>query len=73
MKDKELTPQQRANKRQDEKRRNLPRIPTLVVTNAENDLLNELAAIYGGKKAAIFAGLRLLKEKGQSPDLHCES
>ncbi len=68
MSEKELTPQQRANRRQNEQRRHLPRIPTLVVTNEENELLNELAAIYGSKKAAILAGLRLLKEKGTPND-----
>jgi hypothetical protein len=70
--EKELTPQQRANRRQNEQRRNLPKIPTLIISEDEAALLSELAAIHGSKKAAILAGLRLLKEKEKSTDLHCE-
>lgn len=62
MADKELTPQQRANKRQNEARRNLPRIHSVIISESEKQLLDEMTAVYGSKKAAIIAGLKLLKE-----------
>lgn len=61
MADKDLTPQQRANKRQNEARRDLPRIPSIIISESEKQLLDELAAVYGTKKAAIIAGLKALK------------
>lgn len=67
MSEKELTPQQRANRRQNEQRRHLPKIPTLVISEEEAALLNELAIVYGSKKAAIMAGLHALK-RGLKPD-----
>lgn len=61
MADKNLTPQQRANKRQNEARRDLPRIPAIIISESEKQLLDELTAVYGTKKAAIIAGLKALK------------
>lgn len=61
MTDQNLTPQQRANKRQNEARRDLPRIPSIVISESEKQLLDELTAVYGTKKAAIIAGLKALK------------
>ncbi|WP_438863752.1 hypothetical protein [Neptunicella sp.] len=55
-----LTPQQLANKRQNEKRKGQPRLGGMPLTQDEYDLLDKLAAEYGGKKAAIVAGLKLL-------------
>jgi hypothetical protein len=54
--------QKRANKKQDEQRRGLPRLPASYITDAENELLLEMSKIYGSKKAAIFNGLSLLKK-----------
>ncbi|MCX8678634.1 hypothetical protein J3U22_03355 [Gilliamella sp. B2865] len=40
-----------------------PRLPGTYLTEDESALLKELAIIYGTQKAAIFEGLKLLKEK----------
>ncbi|OCG58791.1 hypothetical protein [Gilliamella sp. Nev3-1] len=60
--------QKRANKRQDEQRRGLPRLPASYITDEENELLLEMSKIYGSKKEAIFEGLSLLKkaQKGKN-------
>lgn len=57
----ELTPQQRASKKQSEARRNSPRIPSLCITKDESALLDALAGVYGSKKSALIEGLKLLK------------
>ncbi|QYN45183.1 hypothetical protein GYM75_10145 [Gilliamella sp. ESL0441] len=53
--------QKRAMKKQAEKRIGMPKIPCTYITDEENDLLIEMAKIYGSKKAALIRGLRLLK------------
>ena len=40
-----------------------PRMIGTYLTDEENSLLKEMAAICGTQKKAIFAGLELLKEK----------
>lgn len=55
------TPQQQANKRQNEKRKGLPQY-RLQMTVSEGELLESLADEIGSKKQAIFEGLRLLKK-----------
>ena len=56
-----LTAQQRANQKQNEKRASLPKY-TIVMTAEEGDLLNKLAEMHGSKKSAIIAGLLNLYE-----------
>ncbi len=53
--------QKRAMKKQIEKRKCLPKIPCLCITQEENELLTEMSEKFGSKKAAIIRGLRLLK------------
>jgi hypothetical protein len=40
-----------------------PRLPGAYLTEEEDLLLKELAAIFGSQKAAIFEGLKVLKGK----------
>lgn len=56
-----LTPQQQANKRQNEKRATMPRLSPFYLSVEESALLDVLAKEYGSKKAAIIAGLHALK------------
>lgn len=58
----ELTAQQLANKRQNEKRKNKPRLGGMSLSEGEAALLDEMAVKHGGKKAAIFKGLDALKQ-----------
>lgn len=53
--------QKRAMKKQIEKRKGLPRIPCLHITQEENELLIEMSEKFGSKKEALIRGLRLLK------------
>ena len=53
--------QKRAMKKQIEKRKCLPKIPCLCITQEENELLTEMSEKFGSKKAAIIRGLMLLK------------
>lgn len=53
--------QKRANEKQKQKRAGRPRLPGLYLTDNEHKLLTEMSERYGSKKAAIFAGLNLLK------------
>ena len=47
------TPQQRATERQNEKRRNEPRLSSMFLSQEALDKLEWLAAKHGSKKAAI--------------------
>ena len=47
------TPQQRANQRQNAKRRELPRLSSMFLSKEALDKLERLAAKHGSKKAAI--------------------
>lgn len=58
----DLTPQQLANKRQNQNRQGKPRLPGVVLTPEQNALLTEMGERYGSKTAAIFEGLALLKQ-----------
>lgn len=58
-----LTPQQQANKRQDAKRAEQPRINGFRASEDEIKILDELAKKYGSRKAAIIAGLKALQQK----------
>lgn len=40
-----------------------PRLPATMLSQAEAELLEEMAAHYGTKKAALIAGLNLLKQQ----------
>ena len=57
---KKLTPQQRANQRQNEKRASMPKY-TILMTKEESELLNKLANLFGSKKNAIIQGLKVLE------------
>ncbi|OCG45729.1 hypothetical protein A9G34_01105 [Gilliamella sp. Choc4-2] len=52
----------RAIKKQMQKRVGQPRMPGAYISDNENALLIEMGELYGSKKAAIFAGLLLLKK-----------
>lgn len=58
----ELTAQQRANRRQDQKRAGQPKY-LLRMDEGEAALLDKLAKQLGSKKAALMAGLKLLSSK----------
>lgn len=62
------TPQQRANERQNKARQDLPRIPMLFISESEAAILDDLARLYGTKKAAIIAGLKKLHSGLSNPD-----
>lgn len=51
----------RAMRKQKQKRIGQPRLPGSCISDTENQLLNEMGKKYGSKKAAIFMGLKLLK------------
>lgn len=51
-----------ANKYYD-KNRNNARLPATMLSQEEAALLDEMAAQYGTKKAALIAGLHLLKQQ----------
>ncbi|EKP0318723.1 hypothetical protein JFQ90_004005 [Aeromonas veronii] len=53
--------QKAADRRYEKKRAGMARLPGGYLTQEEADLLDEMAAIYGSKKSAIFKGLELLK------------
>ena len=53
--------QKRAIEKQSKKRVGKPRLPGIYLTDNENDLLTEMGEKYGSKRAAIFAGLAMLK------------
>lgn len=53
--------QKAADQRYEKKRSGMPRLPGGYLTQEEAELLDEMAAIYGSKKVAIFKGLELLK------------
>lgn len=57
---------ERAKKKYEEKRKGQSRIPTIYISEEENELLNNLAEIYGTKKAAILKGLELLAQKAKN-------
>lgn len=59
--------QQAADGRYEAKRSGMARLPGGYLTQEEADLLDELAAIHGSKKAAIFKGLELLKKISENP------
>ena len=58
---------QAADGRYEAKRAGMARLPGGYLTQEEADLLDELAAIHGSKKAAIFRGLELLKKISENP------
>lgn len=58
-----LTPQQLANKRQDAKRAEQPRVNGFRASEDEIKMLDVLAEKYGSRKAAIIEGLKLLHQK----------
>lgn len=51
-----------ADARYEEKRKGRPRLPGGYLTDEQDNLLTEMAKIYGSKQKAIFKGLELLKE-----------
>ena len=55
--------QKRAESKYGEKRKSKPRLPGGYLSEEEAELLDSVAKDFPSKKAAIFAGLRLLKEK----------
>ncbi|EAA2649196.1 hypothetical protein AAK12_003344 [Salmonella enterica subsp. enterica] len=58
------TPAQlRASNRYYEKNRGNARLPATMLSQEEAELLEEMAAQYGTKKAALIAGLQLLKRQ----------
>ncbi|MGU5889751.1 hypothetical protein [Aeromonas hydrophila] len=59
--------QKAADGRYEAKRAGMARLPGGYLTQEEAELLDELAAIYGSKKAAIFKGLELLKKISENP------
>jgi hypothetical protein len=59
--------QKAADSRYEAKRSGMSRLPGGYLTKEEADLLDELAAIYGSKKTAIFKGLELLKKISENP------
>lgn len=58
-----LTPQQLANKRQDAKRADMPRVNGFRASDDEIKMLDALAEKYGSRKAAIIKGLELLSKQ----------
>lgn len=58
-----LTPQQLANKRQDAKRAEQPRVNGFRASEDEIKMLDALAEKYGSRKAAIIKGLELLSKQ----------
>lgn len=54
--------QKAADQRYEKKRSGMARLPGGYLTKEEAELLDEMATIYGSKKAAIFKGLELLKK-----------
>ena len=60
--------QQAADGRYEAKRAGMARLLGGYLTEAEAALLDELAAIHGSKKAAIFKGLELLKKISTKED-----
>lgn len=59
----DMTPQQRANRKQNEIRKGMPRLPSAYLSDEENELVCLLGDIAGTKRAAIFEGLALLKKQ----------
>ena len=57
----ELTAQQRASKKQAEKRKSQPKLTGRVITQELRDLLDEMSKIYGSENAAITQGLLKIK------------
>jgi hypothetical protein len=51
---KKLTPQQEANKKQDEKRQTAPRLPGTRLTTEQGKVMDELYALFDNKSEAIF-------------------
>jgi hypothetical protein len=64
--DKRSKAQLAADERYATKRAGMARLPGGYLTQEEADLLDELAAIHGSKKAAIFKGLELLKKMSET-------
>ena len=62
------TAQHRATDRQNEKRRNTPRLPIVYTTADILQKLDYLAGIHGSKKAAIEAAICELFNKEKSCD-----
>lgn len=60
-----LTPQQRANRRQNELRKGSPRLPSVYLSPEEAKLVNTLGKLAGNKRTAIFAGFDLLVKEYQ--------
>lgn len=57
------TPQQAANRRQNEARSKQPKLPVIYLTDAESELRDKLVKIYGSQAAAVKAGLIELAKK----------
>lgn len=57
------TSQQRANEKQNEKRKLMHRLPSAYLNDAEDALLVKLGQIAGTKRAAIFLGLELYEKE----------
>lgn len=55
--------QLKASNRYYEKNRDSARLPATMLSQEEAQLLEEMAAQYGTKKAALIAGLQLLKQQ----------
>ncbi|ECC1658438.1 TPA: hypothetical protein JDL67_001203 [Salmonella enterica subsp. salamae] len=57
--------QLKASNKYYEKNRGSARLPATMLSKEEAALLEEMAAQYGTKKAALIAGLQLLKQQGE--------
>lgn len=64
-----LTPQQRANKRQNELRKQMDRLPSAYLNKQESKLVETVGQAMGTKRAAIFAGFDLLLKEYQASGL----
>lgn len=66
MTEKRSKAQAAADARYEKKRADKHRLPGGYLTDAENQLLEEMALIYGSKKEAIIKGLEALKNKSEN-------
>lgn len=58
------TPAQlKASNKYYDKNKDNPRLPASMLSQEEAELLDEMAAQFGTKKAALIAGLNLLKQQ----------
>lgn len=55
--------QLKASNKYYDKNKDNPRLPASMLSQEEAELLDEMAAQFGTKKAALIAGLNLLKQQ----------